>query len=85
MAIHSTVNDAFFFSLRLDKELQTIEMTNSVSSRWTSSTVEYKKELQSKIFSKCSGLHKKLKTVCEERLFLLRLKEKYSGNFENTI
>ena len=60
-------------------------MTNSVSSRWTSSTVEYQKELQSKIFSKCGELHKKLKTVCEERLFLLRLKEKYSGNFENTI
>ena len=67
------------FDNRLDMELVTIERLNNISSRWTPDCDEYKKEVEENSRCKCTDLYAKIKLVCEERLFLLKLKEKYSG------
>ncbi|XP_028412340.1 uncharacterized protein LOC114535157 [Dendronephthya gigantea] len=66
---------------RLDKELVVLERANGITSRWTPNENNYKKELARKNCQKCTEVYEKIKNVCEERLFLLNLKEKYSeGN-----
>lgn len=64
---------------RLDKELAFIEKHNKVSARWTTKDERYQLELQVQVVSKCQELVGKMKPVCQERFFLLKLKEKYSG------
>ena len=55
------------------------ERSAKIQLRWTPNQEEYKKELEAKMSRKCSKCVQKMKTVCEERLFLLKLKEKYLG------
>ncbi|XP_028417867.1 uncharacterized protein LOC114542545 [Dendronephthya gigantea] len=63
---------------RLDKELTVVEKKMNILSRWSPNHEEYQKELESKNRRKCGEGFQKIKSVCEERLFLLSLKEKYS-------
>ena len=60
-------------------ELVMIKRTNKISSRWTPNCDEYKENVEENSRRKCTDLYAKIKIVCEERLFLLKLKEKYSG------
>ncbi len=70
---------------RLDKELTIHERANDIRTRWTPNDENYKSEVDLKNLRRCTEVYDKIKTVCEERLFLLKLKEKYSGKCETPI
>ena len=64
---------------RLDKDLVAVENANSVAVRWTLNDEEYKTAMRIQVVTKCNQLVEKMKPLSQERLFLLKLKEKYSG------
>jgi hypothetical protein len=57
-----------------------LERTNRVAARWTSNDEQYQAAVQIQVVSKCKQLVEKMKPLSQERLFLLKLKEKYFGN-----
>ncbi|CAB3988685.1 Hypothetical predicted protein [Paramuricea clavata] len=66
---------------RIDKELAILERANGITTQWTPNDDNYKSEVDLKNHRRYTEIYDKIKTVCEERLFLLKLKEKYSeGN-----
>ena len=65
-----------FIHFRLGRELQTLETENNVIVCWTSGDDPYQEALQAQFISKC---HQFLEKIKPESLFLLKLKEKYSG------
>jgi hypothetical protein len=67
------------YDCRLDKDLVDHERVNNITTRWTPNNETYINEIDLKNQRKCKEVQKKMKTVCEERVFLLKLKEKYSG------
>lgn len=70
--------------IRLDKELAVLERTNQVAVRWRPTDEQYQTAVQEEVVLQCKQLVEKMKPVSQERLFLLKLKEKYSGkNFAN--
>ena len=73
------------YDCRLDKELAIHERANDIRTRWTPNDENYKSEVDLKNLRRCTEVYDKIKTVCEERLFLLKLKEKYSGKCETPI
>ena len=70
--------------IRLDKELVALERTNQVAVRWKTTDEQYQAAVQKEIVLQCKQLVEKMKPLSQERLFLLKLKEKYSGkNFSS--
>ncbi|XP_028413235.1 uncharacterized protein LOC114536083 [Dendronephthya gigantea] len=63
---------------RLDKDLRALETENNVVVRWTPNDASYQEALQEQLVSKCHQFLENVKPVSQERLFLLKLKEKYS-------
>ncbi|XP_028417790.1 uncharacterized protein LOC114542444 isoform X2 [Dendronephthya gigantea] len=63
---------------RLDKELDAIERSHAVTVRWTRNNEQYQNVFQMQVILKCKQLLEKMKPVSQERLFLLKIKEKYS-------
>ena len=64
---------------QVGKELCSFERENSVAVRWKATDEQYQETLQIQVISKCNDLLAKMKPVSQECLFLLKLKEKYSG------
>ena len=75
-----TVKLSYLTCFRLDKDLVAVEKANLVDVRWTPSDQQYKAALQIQVVAKCKQLVEKMKPLSQERQFLLKLKEKYSGN-----
>ena len=82
MFVHlsSKVFCLMYCHFRLDKELGVLEKANRVVVRWNPNDEQYQAAVQAQVVCKCHHLVEKMKPVSQERLFLLKLKEKYSGN-----